>query len=96
MEKSIQDEALLELALLKEIIVEYMTENDSKVLFPVRNAGADHPLLDWMPTEGAASAEAVDRHAFMLLPLLAQFATGMPRHSAFKAWVFSLLFPYVS
>ena len=74
----------LERALLKEVLVGWVTE-DANVIHTMRNDDA-HAFLQGFPAEGAASVEAVDKYADLLMPVLAQFvASGIPSHGCFKA-----------
>ena len=81
-----------EFLLLREIFVG-MLRDDENFLHRVRNAGSKHPFLKDVPDEGPASAEAVDRFHWLLLPILAQFAAdGIPAHAVFKAWCWLIMF----
>lgn len=85
-----------EFFLLKAIIAG-MLRDDENFLHRVRNAGSKHPFLHGMPKEGPASAEAVDRFHWFLMPILAQFAAdGIPAHGVFKAWCWLIVFLHLS
>ena len=82
----IKERRKYEFLLLKEILAG-MLRDDENFLHRIRNAGAKHPFLQNMPQEGPASAEAIDRFHWCLIPILAQFAAdGIPAHAVFKAW----------
>lgn len=75
----------VELALLKEVLVEWV-KDDENFIHNLRAAKPDHPFLEDFPGEGPSSADAVDKYANFLAPFLAQFASsGIPAFGKFKA-----------